>query len=125
MRRWVVLSIRSTRSRTSAAGQDRRGELVPAVAGDEHPLRLVDPDLLDGRVVEVALQRSEAGDPGDQLVDDSIGVVDRPHDAGEAALVVGAYGGGRHPADGVDVELRVDAVAADLGADVGSRATSM
>jgi hypothetical protein len=34
---------------------------VDPVAGDEDLGRLVDPDLLDGRVVEVLLQRAEAG----------------------------------------------------------------
>ncbi len=61
-RRPVVLSIRSTRSRTWPSVEDRRGQLGPAAPGDEHPARLVDPDLLDRRVVEVALQRAEAGD---------------------------------------------------------------
>ena len=45
------------------ARQDHVGQLVPAVAGDEHPARLVDPDLLDLGVVEEPLQRTEAGDP--------------------------------------------------------------
>ncbi len=38
-------------------GQDRRSQLGDAATRDEHPARLVDPDLLDGRVVEVLLQR--------------------------------------------------------------------
>ena len=44
-------------------GQDRRGQLVrpPLRATNTRP-GLVDPDLLDRRVVEVALQRAEAGD---------------------------------------------------------------
>ncbi len=54
------------------AGQDDGGQLRPAAAGDEHPSRLVDPDLLHRRVVEVLLQRTEAGDliehrPGGRL----------------------------------------------------------
>ena len=43
-------------------GQDRGGQLGDAPAGDEHLGRLVDPDLLDRRVVEVRLQRTEPGD---------------------------------------------------------------
>ena len=73
-----------------------------AVAGDEDPVGLVDPDLLDRRVVEVGLQRPEAGEVGDDLAHDELGLVDRTHDAGEtAALVLGddverqaAYGSG-------------------------------
>jgi hypothetical protein len=100
-------------------GEDGGGQLVAAVAGDEDAIRLVDPDLLDGRIVEVALQRPEPSDPGDELVDDVIWVVDRQDGTGQAALVVVADGGCGHPADGVDVMLRVDAALADLGADVG------
>ena len=44
------------------AREHRRGQLGYAAARDEHPRRLVDPDLLDGRVVEVLLQRTEPGD---------------------------------------------------------------
>ena len=43
------------------------GQLVPTVAGDEDPARVVDPDLLDRRVVEVGLQRPEPGHPRHQL----------------------------------------------------------
>ena len=67
-RRPVVFSIFSTRSRTWPSPEDRGGQLRGAATGDEHAARLVDPDLLDGRVVEVALQRTEAGN----------GVVHRP-----------------------------------------------
>ena len=43
-------------------GEDRRGQLGDAAAGDEDLCRLVDPDLLDLGVVEVLLQRPEPGD---------------------------------------------------------------
>jgi hypothetical protein len=43
-------------------GEDERGQLGAAAAGHEYPPRLVDPDLLDGGVVQEWLQRSEPGD---------------------------------------------------------------
>ena len=99
------------------AGQHQVGQLVPAVPGHEHPGGVVDPDLLDRRVVEERLQRTEAGDPGHQLADHRRRVGHRGDRAGEAALVVvaddalgdAAYDGG--------VALRVDALAADDLAD--------
>ena len=69
-------------------GEHRGRELVPAVAGDEHPVGLVDPDLLDRRVVEVGLQRPEPGEIGHDLADDEVGLVDGAHDSGEAAPLV-------------------------------------
>ena len=63
MRRPLDLSIRSTSSCTCARAQDQVGQLVPAVAGDEDPARVVDPDLLDGRVVEERLQRRRSRRP--------------------------------------------------------------
>ena len=70
-------------------------------------------------VVEVALERPEAGDPGDQLLDDGVVVLDGRHRAGEAALVVvtddpagqASYDGG--------VALRVDALRAHSCAQLG------
>src|SRR5450759_732253 len=43
-------------------GQDRVGQLGRATSGHEDFRRLVDPDLLDRRVLQVPLQRSEPGD---------------------------------------------------------------
>lgn len=81
---------------------------MAAVAGDEDPAGVVDPDLLDGRVVEERLEWAEARHAGDQLADHRLDVGDRRHLAGEAAVVMGtddalgdaAYDGG--------VALRVD-----------------
>ena len=94
------------------AGQHQVGQLVPAVPGDEHPGRVVDPDLLDRRVVEERLQRPEAGDPRDQLADHGVGVGHRRDHAGQAALVVVADHGLGDPAYDGRVALRVDALAA-------------
>jgi hypothetical protein len=58
------------------------------VPRDEHPRRVVDPDLLDRGVVEERLERTEPGDPGDQLPDDRRRVRNRGDGTGEAALVV-------------------------------------
>ena len=63
-RRPLDLSIRSTSSWTCAASRREVGQLVPTVAGDEDPAGVVDPDLLDLRVVEEGLQRPEARTPG-------------------------------------------------------------
>src|SRR3954469_69110 len=71
--------------------EDDVGQLVPSVARDEHPAGIVDPDLLDLGIVEEPLQRSEARDPGHQLVDDAGRVGHRCDDSGQAALVVGPH----------------------------------
>src|SRR4051812_7528456 len=49
--------------------EDRGRELRDAGPGHEHLARLVDPDLLDGRVVEVLLERSQPCDCVEQLLD--------------------------------------------------------
>ena len=98
--------------------QDRRGQLMATVAGDEDALRLVDPDLLDGGVVEIGLQRPEPRHPRDELVDHALRIVHRTYDAGEAALVVGLDGCGGEPTDSRDIGQRVDAAAAYLLAHV-------
>ena len=95
------------------AAQDQVGQLVPAVPGDEHPRRVVDPDLLDRGVVEERLERTEPGDPGHQLADDRRRIGHRGHGAGEAALVVVADDTLGDPADDGGVALRVDTLAAD------------
>ena len=94
-------------------GQHHRRELVAAVARDEDPLGLVDPDLLDLRVVEEPLQRTEAHQVGHELPDDPIRLVERAHRTGEAALLVlgDRIGGGA--AHRVDVGARIDPSLAD------------
>ena len=93
-----VRSIRSTSSATCPARQDRRGQLAAAAPGDEHPARLVDPDLLDLRVVEVALQRPEAGHPVEHVADDGLRVADRRQRRGQRPLgVVGDDVAHQHP----------------------------
>ena len=61
--------VRSAKYRLHVEGNYLTGvlpcQLGPATPGDEHPAWLVDPDLLDLGVVEVALQRPE---PGDRVV---------------------------------------------------------
>jgi hypothetical protein len=42
--------------------QDDRRQLAAPVAGDEHPIRCVQPELLDGGIVEEPLERPESGD---------------------------------------------------------------
>ena len=94
------------------AGEHQVGQLVSAAARDEHPRRVVDPDLLDRGVVEELLERSEPGHPGDQLADHGVDVTDRRDDSGQAALVVGADDGLGQPAYDGRVALRVDALVA-------------
>ena len=57
--------------------EDRAGQLVPAAASNEDPAGIVDPDLLHRWVVEVALKRPETGNPGNELIDDDLGVTHR------------------------------------------------
>ena len=94
------------------AGEDQVGQLVPAAAGHEDPAGVVDPDLLDGGVVEERLERAEAGHPGHQLADHRVDVGDRSDDAGQAALVVGAHHGLGETSYDERVALRVDTLAA-------------
>ena len=93
------------------AAQHQVGQLVPAVPGHEHPGRVVDPDLLHGRVVEERLQRAEPAHPRDQLADHGLGVGHRRHHAGQAALVVVTHHRLRDPAYDAGVGLRVHALA--------------
>ncbi|MDX6298698.1 MAG: hypothetical protein QOI51_2555 [Nocardioidaceae bacterium] len=99
--------------------QDGRGQLVPSVTRNEHPMGFVDPDLLNSRIVEVGLQRSEAGDPRDQLVDGAVGIIDGPHDAGETSLVVSPDSGTGECPNRLDIGQRVDPAPPDLTPYVG------
>ena len=87
---------------------------MATVAGDEDPARVVDPDLLHGRVVEEGLERAEAGHPRDQLADDRVDVGDRRDDPAQGAFVVVADHALRDPAYEPGVALRVDALTADV-----------
>ena len=64
---------------------------MAAAAGDEDPLRGVDPRLLHLGVVEEGLQRAEPGDPRHQLPHYGLVVGDRRDRTGEAELVVVAH----------------------------------
>src|SRR5215212_10947140 len=94
------------------AGQHQVRQLVPAPSGDEDPRRVVDPDLLDRRVVEEGLERAEAGHPGDQLADHRVDVTDRCDDAGQAPLVMSTDDGLGQAAYHRRVPLGVDPLAA-------------
>ena len=98
--------------RPLGAAQHQVGQLLPAVPGHEHPGRVVDPDLLDRRVIEKGLQRTEAGDPGDQLSDQRADVGHGCDHTGQAALVVLANAPLRDPAHQCGITLRVDRLAA-------------
>ena len=71
-------------------GERERHALGDAAAGDEDPIGSVHPDLLDRRIVEVGLQRSEAGDGGEHLADAGRFVVDRRSARGRARSRCGA-----------------------------------
>ncbi len=92
--------------------QDDRRQLMTPGASNEHPRRLVDPDLLDRLVVEVGLQRAEPGDVGDDVTDDQLGLVERSDGAGQAARLVLGDDVERGTAYGVGVRARVDATLA-------------
>lgn len=98
--------------------EDRGRELVLAVARDEDPVRLVDPDLLDGRVVEVRLQRAEAGQPGDQLVNRCVRVVERSDSTAETARVVLLDGCASQRANPLDLCGGIDSLAPHMVPDL-------
>ena len=68
--------------------EDRGGQLGLAVAGDEHLVRSVDPDLLDRRVVEVGLERAEAAERVFQGLSGAGAVDQRWRMAAQGAVVV-------------------------------------
>ena len=77
----VDMSIAATGRCAASARPGRPARRAPRIvvvsslrprAGDEHPARLVDPDLLDLGVVEVALQRPEPGHPVEHVADDRL-----------------------------------------------------
>ena len=114
MRRPLDLSIRSTSSCTCARGEHQVGQLVAAVAGDEDPARVVDPDLLDasGRRGTAAAARSpETRATSSPTTASTSG--DRGDHAGQAALVVVAHHALGDPAYEPGVALRVHALTAD------------
>ena len=90
---------------------------MASVAGDEDAARVVDPDLLDRRVVEERLERSEAGDPRDQLAHHRVDVGDGHDRTGERVVVVLAHHAFGDPSHEAGVALRVDAVTAYVVAD--------
>jgi len=92
---------------------------VATAAGDEHPARVVDPDLLDLGVVEIRLERTEAGDARDQLAHHTGRVRHGSDGAGEAALVVRPDDLLGDRADQVHVSLRIDSVTAYDGSHLG------
>ena len=94
-------------------GQHRGGQLVPPLPRDEDLARVVDPHLLDRRVVEVGLQRPEPGHPRHQLAHHRLRVRHRGDLAGQAALVLAADHPLRDPAYGGHLGLRVYPVTAD------------
>ena len=94
-------------------GQDRRRQLGTTSSSHEHPPRLVDPDLLDGRVVEVALQQSVASHGVVHVLGRTGDVLEHRHRAGEASLVVRANDLLDQAAHRAGVSSRVDAAPSD------------
>ena len=88
------------------------------VAGDEHPARLVDPDLLDRRVVQEALQRTEPGHRVHDLLDRARHVDQAGQAAGQGPLVVVQDRVLHEGAHGRKVAHRVDAAPSDQLADL-------
>src|SRR3954451_3656079 len=69
-------------------GQQSRRQLAAPLPGNKDPTGVVDPDLLDGRVVEVGLQRSIAGHGVIDRPRREIGVTEGRQAAGQRAFVV-------------------------------------
>ncbi len=77
-------------------GERERHALAAPLARDEDPVGRVDPQLLDGRVVEVGLQRPVAGDGGEHLAHARRLVVDEGEPAREGEVVVALHLGPHH-----------------------------
>ena len=91
-------------------GEGERHALGDAAAGDEDPIGGVQPHLLDRRIVEVGLQRSEAGDGGEHLADARRLVVHDAQPAGEREVVVAPHLGSRDLGRELEVARRVGAL---------------
>jgi hypothetical protein len=68
--------------------EDGGGQLRPSGLGHEHLAGLVDPDLLDIRVVEEGLERAHADHPVGHRLGHLAGVVQRRHAGHQPALGV-------------------------------------
>ena len=61
---------------------------MPTIAGDEDPRGFIDPDLLNGRIIEVLLQWPKTCDVSDQPANENLGVVESLDGTGEASPFV-------------------------------------
>ena len=91
---------------------------MPA-AGHEDLARLVDPDLFDLRVVQPALQHSEAGDRVQNATSERVPVADRRQGGRERAVVVVGHDLLDDRPDAVRVTGRVQTAAPDQLAHLG------
>jgi len=98
--------------------EDRGGQLGPPRPRDEDLAGLVHPDLLDGRVVEVALDGAEAGDGVDEVLGRAGPVRERFDEAQERTLVVVRDGCVDQSPHAVVITGRVQPTAADEFADL-------
>ena len=98
--------------------QDRRGQLGDPAPRDEDARGFVDPDLLDGGVVEVLLERAVAGHDREDRVNGESLVAERRQAAVQRALVVVLHGVLHQAAHGLRVARRVQTRAADQLADL-------
>ena len=84
-----------------------------ALACDEDPRRLIDPDLFDRVVVEEHLQRTEARHIGHDLADHGLRLLERRHRAGQTAGLVLGDRIERSQPDRPGVGARIDATLTD------------
>jgi hypothetical protein len=70
------------------AGEDERRQLGPPAPRHEDPTRFVDPDLLDLRIIEERLQRSEARYGVDDEASDLRRIVNRRQRRGDRSISV-------------------------------------
>ncbi|MCL3838742.1 hypothetical protein [Aeromicrobium duanguangcaii] len=90
---------------------------MAAVARDEDPLRLIDPEFLDLRIVEEPLQRTESHQVRHQLTHHMVRLIESAHRTSQAALLVLGHriaGGATHR---IDVGTRIDPPLANQSAD--------
>ena len=102
----------------AVGGEDGRRQLADAVPGHEHLARFVDPDLLDQGVVEVGLERTEAGHLVDEALGGDVDVLQRRQTGRDRALLVVVDGPVHERTDAGTVCHGIDAVASDRLSDL-------
>jgi hypothetical protein len=97
--------------------EHNRGELAAPLTCHEHAARLIDPQLLDKRIVEVGLQRAKSRDSVERVPGEFFSIIEQltitRDPLGDDAL----DGGVDQFAHGLWLELRIDAARSDAISD--------